>query len=204
MCVYVWISVHIINPCVSDPNLSIHELGCTADCQSRSMLAITDWFMGYSRIWADMFMWISAQICKGVRRDTHRYSRIRTHLNGLNNFFSGEGVNITWIYVNISWISCLNLFKSCLNDIYMFKYPLLGEKNYLYSRDLNTIFTYIHDIHDMFMWISSILWICINICAYRSYPSVYVHICAYKYVSCVYSRISMHICIYLCKSVNIG
>ena len=126
MCVYVWISVHIINPCVSDPKLSIHGLGCTADCQSRSMLAITDWFMGYSRIWADMFMWISAQICKGVRRDTHRYSRIRTHLNGLKFPIFGDCVNITWIYVNISCISCLYPFKSCLNGVYMFKYPLLG------------------------------------------------------------------------------
>ena len=46
-------------------------------------------------------------------------------------------MNITWKYVKFSLISGLNLFKLRQYDVYMFKYPLLREKNFLYSRDLN-------------------------------------------------------------------
>ena len=49
-------------------------------------------------------------------------------------------MNITWKYVKIWWKSGEYPFKSCQYHVYMFKYPLLREKNFLYSRDLNRYF----------------------------------------------------------------
>ena len=87
-----------------------------------------------------------------------------------------------------SSISRSYLFISCLNDVYMFKYQLLGGKKFLYKQNINKICT---DINDM----SRYEQICVRpymliflqfICTEMDYA---VHICAYL-------CISVHICVY--------
>ena len=90
------------------------------------------------------------------------------------------------------WISRLYLFISCLNDVYMFKYPLLRGKKFLYKQNINKICT---DVNDMNRYEQ------ICVCPYMliflqfiwSDMDYAVHICAYL-------CISVHICAYLCIS----
>ena len=131
----------------------------------------------------DMLTWVSHEEICTCEYLGEKYKQISTYLNGTKIFFSGESVNITWISCQYPWISRQYLWISCQYPVNMFKYPLLGGKNFLYSRDLNMIFTgysrydqifticsceYVKiifkhdthgiftiwsDIHDMLMWI---------------------------------------------------
>ena len=101
---------------------------------------------------------------------------------------------MTSISRSYSSISRSYLFISCLNDVYMFKYPLLRGKKFLYKQNINKICTDINDIN-RYEQICVRPYQLIFLLFLRSDMNYAVHICAYL---CVSVHICAFLCIYMC------